>query len=500
MSKILLKDRVEFVYGFSVRVNNEQTGEYPVFGSNGPTGFIDSFKVSGPGVIIGRKGSVGKINFTKKNFTPTDTTYYLQVKDSRKDDLKFWYYYLPLLGLEKLNTHSSVPGLSREVAYLIPVSPPNLLSQQKIASILSTLDTKIELNNKINTELEAMAKTLYNYWFVQFDFPCLPQDYRPSGQVNLELSQKIQAICTYTQVGGLPLPDGKKWFVYVILCKDGSFYKGMTNDLYRRYYEHKTGQGAEWTKTHKPIKIIHYEEFENQNKAAEKEKELKTGFGRTWLQREYDKFLESKDKKNGSPAPKTKLRMAGEMVWNEELKRDIPKGWEVKKISDLVEKYSDKSVYIESKNILDFGNYPVITQDNGEFIAGFTNEENPIEDVPVIIFGDHSCTLRYIDFPFFRGADGTQIMIFDKNLIIYIYLFLQSIITKIPNYGKYERHYKYLKEFQLVIPKLECLNIFLKIIEPVIEKISKSRIENQKLAELRDFLLPMLMNGQVVVE
>ena len=112
MSKILLKDRVEFVYGFSVRVNDEQVGEYPVFGSNGSTGFIDSFKVSGPGVIIGRKGSVGKVNFTSKNFTPTDTTYYLQVKDSKKDDLKFWYYYLPLLGLEKLNTHSSVPGLS----------------------------------------------------------------------------------------------------------------------------------------------------------------------------------------------------------------------------------------------------------------------------------------------------------------------------------------------------------------------------------------------------
>jgi type I restriction enzyme S subunit len=48
---------------------------------------------------------------------------------------------------------------------------PILEDQQKIASILSSLDSKIELNNKINTELESMAKTLYDYWFVQFDFP-----------------------------------------------------------------------------------------------------------------------------------------------------------------------------------------------------------------------------------------------------------------------------------------------------------------------------------------
>ncbi|MBK8704175.1 MAG: restriction endonuclease subunit S [Saprospiraceae bacterium] len=49
--------------------------------------------------------------------------------------------------------------------------PTDRTTQQKIASVLSTLDSKIELNNRINAELEAMAKTLYDYWFVQFDFP-----------------------------------------------------------------------------------------------------------------------------------------------------------------------------------------------------------------------------------------------------------------------------------------------------------------------------------------
>lgn len=254
----------------------------------------------------------------------------------------------------------------------IKVPKYNLPTQQSIAKVLSDLDYKIELNNKINKELESMAKTLYDYWFVQFDFP----------------------------------------------NEDGKPYKSS----------------------------------------------------------------------------------GGKMVYNNELKREIPEGWEVKKLGDIIKKYADKSTHIESKNILNEGSYPVITQDNGDLISGFTNENNPIEDVPLIVFGDHSCTLRYIDFPFFRGADGTQIMYFEEDLTIYVYLFLQMIITQIPGYGKYERHYKYLKEFNIIIPKAKFLSEFQKIVEPIFNKISKSRLQNQHLTTLRDWLLPMLMNGQVTVK
>lgn len=170
MTKVTLKERVTFEYGYSVRVGSEKSGRFPVYGSNGATGYIDSYKVKGPGVIIGRKGSVGAIHYTDSDFTPTDTAYYLKLNDTERDLLKFWYYYLQLLGLNKLNTHSSVPGLSREIAYFIAVQPPAFDDQRRIADVLSSLDDKIELNNRINAELEAMAKTLYDYWFVQFDF------------------------------------------------------------------------------------------------------------------------------------------------------------------------------------------------------------------------------------------------------------------------------------------------------------------------------------------
>lgn len=123
------------------------------------------------------------------------------------------------------------------------------------------------------------------------------------------------------------MPDGKSWFAYVLLCNNGSFYKGITNDLYRRFYEHYTGIGADWTRVHQPVKVVHWEAFSSKEDAAAREKELKTGYGRTWLERQYAKI------DNGSPAPECKLRMAGEMVESE--LGMIPKGWRMGFLNEL---------------------------------------------------------------------------------------------------------------------------------------------------------------------
>ena len=73
------------------------------------------------------------------------------------------------------------------------------------------------------------------------------------------------------------------WFAYVILCNDGSLYKGHTDNLIRRYEQHCKGQGAVHTKRHPPIKIVYYEEFQSQAEAVAKEKYFKSGAGREWL-------------------------------------------------------------------------------------------------------------------------------------------------------------------------------------------------------------------------
>ncbi len=88
---------------------------------------------------------------------------------------------------------------------------------------------------------------------------------------------------------GLPAPrQHPLFYAYVIQCENDSFYIGQTDDLSRRWGQHKQGQVG-WTKRHKPVAVIHHECFDSRREAVEREKYLKTGFGRKWLKREYAK-------------------------------------------------------------------------------------------------------------------------------------------------------------------------------------------------------------------
>jgi len=84
----------------------------------------------------------------------------------------------------------------------------------------------------------------------------------------------------------LPAPRPGTFYVYAIECEGGSHYIGQTDDIPRRWTEHVEGKGASWTKRHRPIRIIHWEEYGSREEAVEREKHLKTGFGRKWLKRE----------------------------------------------------------------------------------------------------------------------------------------------------------------------------------------------------------------------
>lgn len=384
MNKVVAKnvsELVDILNNIRVPLSSKQRETlakiYPYYGAQGIVDYIDNYLFDGEYILIAEDGENLKsnnqniCNLVQGKFWVNNHAHI--VRANANNSTKYLYYNFNRIKFEPYVTGSSQPKLNKENLLNIKAYVhENLNYQKSIAKVLYDLDSKIELNNRINLELEAIAKTLYDYWFVQFDFP----------------------------------------------NEQGKPYKSS----------------------------------------------------------------------------------GGKMVYNAELKREIPEGWEVKKLEKILIKFTDKSKHIESKNILNNGKYPVITQDNGDFISGFTYEENPIEDVPLIIFGDHSCTLRYIDFSFFRGADGTQIMKFGRDLAIYIYLFLQRIIEQIPGYGKYERHYKYLKEFDVIIPESQYLKNFQLILKPIFDRISHSHLQNQKLSSLRDWLLPMLMNGQVTVK
>jgi len=82
------------------------------------------------------------------------------------------------------------------------------------------------------------------------------------------------------------LPAPRRFYVYVIRCENDSFYVGQTDNIDKRWLEHKQGK-VEWTRKYKPIEIVHYEEYKNREQAVKREKELKTGFGRKWIKREF---------------------------------------------------------------------------------------------------------------------------------------------------------------------------------------------------------------------
>jgi len=157
-----------FAYGKALPEHRrDSSGDVHVFGSNGVVGFHGEALTSGPTVIIGRKGTVGAVHYSRNPCWPIDTTFY--VVDPDPEVLRFKYYLLKSLDLEHMNADSAVPGLNRDAAHALKISVPPLPEQRAIAHILGTLDDKIELNRRMSETLEAMARALFKAWFVDFE-------------------------------------------------------------------------------------------------------------------------------------------------------------------------------------------------------------------------------------------------------------------------------------------------------------------------------------------
>ena len=265
---------------------------------------------------------------------------------------------------------SGLKNLMMDAAFKsIPIKKISIAEQTALADSISAIDTKLSLNRQINDNLEAMAKQLYDYWFVQFDFP----------------------------------------------NEEGKPYKSS----------------------------------------------------------------------------------GGVMVWNEKLKREIPKGWNTVGIGDILDKYPATKRY-ETKEYLPQGKYPIIDQGDS-YIVGFTNErENLLVRHPAVLFGDHSTKVKFLDFDFARGADGTQILYSSIPEVSQYYLYLALKSMSIPNPG-YSRHFKYLKEMPIITPSIDVAIAFSEIVTPLYKQWTNNVFGNIELTKQRDELLPLLMNGQASV-
>lgn len=116
-----VEDLMELAYGKALKATDRVDGQVPVYGSGGITGYHDQSLLEGPGIIVGRKGTVGSLYWEDCPFFPIDTVFYVKAKKP----LTYCYYLLRTLGLEGMNTDGAVPGLNRGNAYrLRAVVPP----------------------------------------------------------------------------------------------------------------------------------------------------------------------------------------------------------------------------------------------------------------------------------------------------------------------------------------------------------------------------------------
>lgn len=163
-----LGDVIELKRGYDLPQKLRKPGNVPLVSSSGISDRHAETMIKGPGVVTGRYGTIGEVFFIQEDFWPLNTTLY--VRDFKGNDPRFISYLLRTLDFLAYSDKGAVPGVNRNDLHQAKVSlPSNVDEQRAIAHILGTLDDKIELNRRMNQTLEAMARTLFKSWFVDFD-------------------------------------------------------------------------------------------------------------------------------------------------------------------------------------------------------------------------------------------------------------------------------------------------------------------------------------------
>jgi len=150
---------IELAYGKPLKKNDRIEGPFPVYGSNGIVDYHNQFVVEGPGIIIGRKGNPGTVNFEFRSFYPIDTTYYV-IRKNEKLSWIYLYFMLKNQKLESLNSDSAVPGLNRNIVYKIKVIVPSEKCIEKFTKITFPLYKQKYSLEEENRKLIELRDTL----------------------------------------------------------------------------------------------------------------------------------------------------------------------------------------------------------------------------------------------------------------------------------------------------------------------------------------------------
>ncbi|MFC0003511.1 restriction endonuclease subunit S [Micromonospora siamensis] len=149
-----LGDVIELAYGKALPAAQRRPGPVAVYGSGGVSGWHDEPLVRGPGIIVGRKGTVGSVYWSYRDFFPIDTTFYVRLIDDQLTT-EYVYFLLTRLGLSEMNSDSAVPGLNRSRALSAPVQLPN---QELIANFTERVRPLFAMREQTARQNQTLAK------------------------------------------------------------------------------------------------------------------------------------------------------------------------------------------------------------------------------------------------------------------------------------------------------------------------------------------------------
>lgn len=181
----------------------------------------------------------------------------------------------------------------------------------------------------------------------------------------------------------------------------------------------------------------------------------------------------------------------------------LPAGWGTQLAADCFGQISTTNSKVKTKDCLQSGKFPVVDQGQ-DYISGYINDKDKVItiDTPVIIFGDHTRIIKWVDFNFVPGADGTKVLL-PHEYINARFSFYQLKSIDIPDKG-YSRHFKFFKELDFAIPPLAEQKVIADKLDTLLAQVeaTKARLERipDILKRVRQSVLAAAMSGQLTEE
>lgn len=167
-NRYILSELATIKYGKNQKKVLSENGSIPIYGTGGLMGYATTALYDKPSVLIGRKGTIGKVKFVEHPFWTVDTLFYTIVNTDIVIP-KYLYYVMSLIDLNNYNEGTTIPSLRTETLNRLEFNIPSLEKQELILSCLNPIDEKIGINNSINNNLEQQAQVIFKSWFVDFE-------------------------------------------------------------------------------------------------------------------------------------------------------------------------------------------------------------------------------------------------------------------------------------------------------------------------------------------